>query len=92
MKSLVSYFGCGYYVSRNNKDFGEFLITKFEDFTDKVFPFFEKYPILGSKSKDYFDFKKVALLMKNKAHLIAKGLEEIKRIKMGMNKGRGTSM
>lgn len=88
MKSLVSYLGCGRYVPRNNKDFGEFIVTKFEDVIEKIIPFFKKYPIVGSKSKDYSDFKKVALLMKNGEHLTAEGLENIRKIKAGMNKGR----
>jgi hypothetical protein len=58
MKSLVSYLGCGRYVPRNNKDFGEFIVTKFEDVIEKIIPFFKKYPIVGSKSKDYSDLKK----------------------------------
>jgi hypothetical protein len=30
MNSLVSYFGCGRYIASNNKNFGEFVVTKFE--------------------------------------------------------------
>jgi LAGLIDADG endonuclease len=88
MRNLVSFFECGNYFSRNNKNFGELIITKFEDLIDKVIPFFNKYPILGVKALDFEDFKKVALLMKNKIHLTSEGLEEIKKIKSGMNKGR----
>ena len=38
IKSFVSYFGCGRYFPR--KDFGEFIVTKFEDITEKIMPFF----------------------------------------------------
>jgi hypothetical protein len=37
--------------------------------------------IHSTKSKNYEDFKKAALLMRNKAHLTREGLEEIKKIK-----------
>lgn len=37
---------------------------------------------------DYLDFVKVVELMKSKAHLTKDGLEEIKQIKSGMNRGR----
>jgi hypothetical protein len=37
---------------------------------------------------DYEDFCKVAELMKNKAHLTQEGLNQILKIKDGMNKGR----
>ena len=56
--------------------------------SDKIIPFFEKYPIKGVKALDYADFCKVAELMKNKAHLTEHGLEEIRKIKSGMNRGR----
>jgi hypothetical protein len=54
------------------------------------------YPILGSKSEDFKDFKVVATLIKNKEHLIKEGLLQIKNIKAlphiyegsGMNTGR----
>jgi LAGLIDADG endonuclease len=40
MRSLISYFGCGHYVPRNNKDFGEFMVRNFEDINLKIIPFF----------------------------------------------------
>lgn len=86
IKSFVSYFGCGRYFPR--KDFGEFIVTKFKDITEKIIPFFDKYKIIGVKSQDYADFKKVGILMENKAHLTPEGLDQIRKIKNGMNKGR----
>ena len=88
MKSLISYFGCGHITSRNNKNYVEFVVTRFEYLFEKVIPFFDKYQIIGVKSKDYSDFKKVAELMKNKAHLTPEGLDQIRLIKAGMNRGR----
>jgi len=88
MNSLVSYFGCGKVSKRSNKVAIDYIVTKIEDLTEKVLPFFEKYNIIGEKSKDFEDFKQVAELIKNKAHLTIEGLEEIKKFKMGMNKGR----
>jgi hypothetical protein len=46
-------------------------IKKFSDVKNKIIPFFNKYPILGIKSLDFADFKKVADLIKNKEHLTA---------------------
>ncbi len=65
-----------------------FSLTKFSFFTKNIIPFFDKYKIVGVKSQDYQYLKKVALLMQNKAHLTAKGLENIRRIKAGMKRGR----
>ena len=86
MKSLVEYLECGHvYKSR---DVVELRITKFEDLVDKIIPIFDKYPIGGQKLLDYLDFVKVIKLMKNKAHLTEKGLNQIRLIKAKMNRGR----
>jgi hypothetical protein len=88
IQSLVSYFGCGRYEPSNNKDFGQFVIRKLEDLTEKVIPFFDKYKIVGIKAMDYKDFCNIAKIMKDKSHLTPEGLKKIKSLKSGMNKGR----
>jgi hypothetical protein len=85
LKSLVSFLGCGIYYARSEHNFGEFIVTKFSDITDKIIAFFEKYPIQGVKSLDSTEFKRVAELMKNKDHLSQEGLEQIRQIKAGMD-------
>jgi hypothetical protein len=40
------------------------------------------------KSKDFEDFKKIVRLMGERAHLTSEGLEQIRQIKLGMNRGR----
>jgi hypothetical protein len=70
---------------------GNYIVTKFEDINTIIIPFFNKYPILGLKSKDFNDFVKVAKLIQDKAHLTKEGMEQIKQIKSvapRMNKGR----
>jgi hypothetical protein len=86
MKSIIDFLGCGnVYVSGTTV---EYIVTKFNDLTDKVIPFFQKYPIQGVKHLDFLDFVSVIELMKNKMHLTEEGLDRIKKIKNGMNKGR----
>ena len=89
IKSLIEFFKAGkvYYKSG---EIIEFRITKIEDLTDKVITFFDKYKILGSKSEDYSDFKKISELLKNKKHLTSEGLNLIRKIKLQqeINKGR----
>ena len=89
IKQLIIYFGCGFYYLRKNNKAGDFIVFKFKDINEKIIPFFQKYPIHGMKFLDFKDFCLVANLIKEKAHLTVKGLEEIQRIKKGMNKGRG---
>lgn len=88
MKSLIGFFGCGRVATRSNVMAVDFIVTKFGDLTDKVIPFFKKYSAIGEKSKDFVDWCKAAELIKNKSHLTKEGLEQIKKIKTGMNKGR----
>jgi hypothetical protein len=50
--------------------------------------FFQNYPLQGVKLLDFNDFCKIADFMKNKSHLTSEGLEQIRHIKSGMNRGR----
>ena len=84
LKSLISTLNCGRYIPKAG--YGEFIVEKFTDVKDKVIPIFEEFKLQGIKSKNYEDFKKVALLMQNKVHLTREGLDTIKRIKGTMNK------
>jgi hypothetical protein len=53
MRSLVDYFDCGnVYFYREAIDY---KIRKLSVLIDKVVPLFNKYPILGVKSKDFED-------------------------------------
>lgn len=53
--------------------------------SEKLIPFFAKYPLRSVKVKDFEDFSKVVKLIKSKAHLTEQGLEEINKIRLGMN-------
>lgn len=88
LQSIVKYFNCGYYraVVKNND--GKFEVEKLHDILEKIIPFLDKHPLLGTKAKDFADFKKVALLIKAKVHLTPFGVETIKQIKSEMNRGR----
>jgi hypothetical protein len=92
MESLIKFLDCGSCSQSLNihQQVVDFYVNKFIDLTDKVIMFFQKYNILGVKSKDFKDFCKVVELMQNKAHLTAEGLgyAQIRKIKAGMNKGR----
>lgn len=66
------------------------VVKKFADITDKIIPFFDKYPLQGVKALEFSDFKRVANLMQNKAHLTEEGLAQIRSIKSGMNFSRNS--
>jgi len=85
--SFEKYLGCGL-TNKHSGDATVFIVTRLYDITEKIIPFFDKYPIIGVKSQDYQDFKKVAKLTTNEDHLTTEGLDNIRKIKAGMNKGR----
>lgn len=88
LRSLGEYLGCGNYYPRSGHNSGEFHVTSKGDILDKIIPFFENYPLQGVKSLDFTDFKKVAHIMRVNGHLSKDGLDQILKIKAGMNKGR----
>uniref|UniRef100_UPI0030E37AE1 hypothetical protein n=1 Tax=Ophiocordyceps sobolifera TaxID=94213 RepID=UPI0030E37AE1 len=79
MENIMNYLGCGYLSVRN--DIIDFHVTKFSEIVEKILPFFNKYPILGIKQKDFEDFKLAASIISKKEHLTEKGLLKIKEIK-----------
>lgn len=88
MKALTEYLGCGHYYLKTKQDVGDIIVSGLSDVTTKIIPLFEKYPIIGVKALDYADFCKALKLIKDKAHLTELGLDNIRLIKAGMNRGR----
>ena len=88
MRRLIVFWGCGNLQSKAGKTVVNFVARKYSDLTDKIIPFFKKYPILGEKSKDFGDFCQVAELMRTKSHLTLEGLDQVKKLKSGMNRQR----
>lgn len=86
LKSLIDFFKCGHTYSY--KDYVEFRCQSFIDIYEKILPFFQKYPIMGVKSRDFMDWCEVAKIIKNQAHLTEEGLDQIKEIRDRMNRNR----
>ena len=88
LRSLTNFFKCGKIRIMGNKSMVEFRVCSFKDIIEKVIPFFDQYSLYGAKSLDYEDFCKIASMMKSKTHLTVSGLEQIRKIKSNMNRGR----
>jgi hypothetical protein len=84
--NLVKFLGCGNIYTKGN--ICRFRVTNFTDIIIKILPFFKVNFILGEKLKDFEDFCKVVIIMKDKNHLTQKGLDQIREIKARMNTGR----
>jgi LAGLIDADG endonuclease. len=85
---LIKYFGAGVIEKHTKFPAVTLVLVKFSHITEKIIPFFETYPLFGQKKLDYFDWCKIAKLMIDGSHLTIDGLEKIRKIKVGMNKGR----
>lgn len=93
LESLVNFFGCGYVVKYEKREVCEFIVTKIDHIILHIIPFFDKYPIIGSKYLNNLNFCKAANIIKNKEHLNidGKGLEQILQLKVGTpSEGRST--
>ena len=86
MKSFIKYLKCG--IVNKNKDVCIFRVTKLDDIINKIIPLFQQHPILGVKALDLSNWCIVAEMMKKREHLTQEGLDKIKQIKSGMNRGR----
>jgi len=86
LKSFIDFFECGNTYSYLN--YTEFKCQSFKDNCNKIIPFFKKYPILGVKAQDFEDWVKAAEMAQSKEHLTREGLDQIRQIKAGMNRGR----
>lgn len=84
-RSLVEYLASGKIYFYNEAVY--FRVTKYLDLSEKIIPFYQKYPIVGIKALDFKDFQRVSWLIKNRYHLTTEGLDLIRKIKAGMNRG-----
>ena len=86
LENLGIYLSCGKINKYKNRDVCELVVAKIDDIVMKIIPFFEKYPIKGSKYNNYIYFKEAAFIIKNKEHITNKGMDRIKELKAVINK------
>lgn len=89
MEKICEYFGTGNIYKYGGKSAVNICIVDFTDITNILIPFFNKNIIIGIKLYDYIDWCKIHSLMVNKHHLTIEGINSIRKIKSGMNTGRG---
>jgi hypothetical protein len=87
MEKFVQFFGCGY-VIKDAPTKVQFRIRDRADLANHLFPFLDNHPLQTIKSLDYSDFKRVHALLESKAHLTQQGLNDIRTIVSGINRGR----
>ena len=85
LESFVQVFGCGSFSIVEKSGIGTFAVRNLSYIVNNIIPFFEEYPILGAKARDFEDFKEASVIIKSKAHLTKEGLDKIFLIKSRMN-------
>ena len=82
LKNFISYLECGSVeIPSTRLHSAKFVVYKYSDITEKIIPFFTKYPLRTVKLLDFYDFIKVSDLMKEGSHLTIEGIEKISLIK-----------
>jgi hypothetical protein len=90
MELIIKTLGVGRIEVDNRKDHPtvNIIVGNFSEIYNKIIPFFDQYPIFGAKYLDYKDWVKITDLIRVGRHLTSDGMEQIKLIEKGMNKGR----
>lgn len=79
------------YNSRTNKGISfskqsvSLSISNIQDIGNIIIPFFDLYPVLGVKKRDYNDFKNIYNIISSEDHLTPEGFCKIKQIRNNMN-------
>jgi hypothetical protein len=81
LENFFNFYNCGYIVKYEKRSVCEFIVTRIDDIVEHIIPFFNKYPVVGSKYLNYLNFKEAAFITKNKEHLNPKGLKKILLLK-----------
>src|SRR5439155_17700405 len=77
---LIKFFGCGWITKENDNSTIEFKVTDRLDLINKIFPFFDKYPLLTKKKEDYLKFKKIVYILHENKPLKLVNLIEIENL------------
>ena len=85
---IKTYLNCGIISKIDLKDCLEYSVSDQNSISNIIIPFFNKYPLRGTKLLDYLDWVNCFEIVKNKEHLTSKGLNKIRQIKISLNTGR----
>lgn len=83
---LRDVFGCGTVRARRD-GVVYFEVTRPKDLVERVFPFFERFPLRGPKVDDLAVFIRITALVQSGEHLSPVGLRRIVALRNPMNRG-----
>jgi len=83
---LRSVFGLGTVRGRGDGVY-YFEVTTVAGCVERVFPFFDRFPLRGAKRHDLERFRRITALIQAGRHLSPSGFEEILSVRAPMNRG-----
>jgi hypothetical protein len=86
LRSFDKFFdGSGNFSMRKGGLPCDYKISEFKDLCNIIIPFFNKYPLYGTKLTNFNEFVKAAEIIKHREHLTPEGLKKLHEIKSRMN-------
>lgn len=79
--------GCGTLRSSRADGVCYFEVNSLDQIRQRVVPFFEQFPLLSGKSRDFEIFREIAELMSQGVHLSREGVARILALRRPMNRG-----
>jgi hypothetical protein len=93
LEEVKESFGCGaiYFQKENRPNHSpcyRFEINSHKNIQEVVIPFFEEHPLHGTKQRDFEIFCEIANAVKRGEHTTEEGFNNIKNLKLQMQKNR----
>jgi len=83
---LLDVFGVGRVRGRGDGIF-YFEVTRPQDLEERVFPFFDRFPLRGSKADDLRVFREITRLVRSGHHRSVQGVLALLELRAPMNRG-----
>jgi len=78
--------GVGNVQKSSTRSLARYSVVGISDLVNNVLPHFTKFELIGSKQPNFIVWSKVLTLVNSKSHLTPEGLNQIKELKLNLNK------
>ena len=87
LHEYIKVLKCGYVSEKGGNPICHvYCVDSIKDLTQKVIPFFKKYPLIGEKYDNFLLFEKIVIGISKKEHLKKDGLIRLAKLAFQMNR------
>lgn len=91
IKNIQETLGCGHIYHLSYERYGwkphvKLMVSRINDLTTKIIPFFTRYPLRAKKRHSFKLFCQAVSVIEAKRHLTQEGIDELLQIRSRMNK------